>query len=284
MSSSRPITPHGRASPLICSEFREGRNYTNWRPRGSGDWLVIFTVAGAGRVGFGARSHTTQPGELVLFAPGAAQDYSTDLKASLWHLRWAHFEPKPHWKGWLLWPEIGPGVGSLRLGDATAVPVARALERMLVAYRRGGTAAIDLAMNALEEMLIWAYRGTVDERFGRIDARMQKAAQYLATHPSEPFRLEVLARYCALSPSRLSHLFKRELNTTPQRFSEKIRLEYAQHLLEQTNLTINQIASEVGFSDPLYFSRRFRVLYGQTPTSFRLAAHARPERRRPRST
>ncbi len=279
MTPARPTTHHVRADPLVCSEFRMGRNYTNWRPRGSGDWLVIFTVAGAGSLGLGGRSRRLDPGDLVLYAPDAEQDYSTDPETGFWHLRWAHFVPKPHWKGWLMWPEIARGIGCLRLGDGAATSAAHALERMLVASRRGGAAATDLAMNALEETLIWAHRASADEHFGQVDARIQKAAQHLATHPSEPFNAHALARSCGLSVSRLSHLFKRALKATPQQFSERIRLEHARNLLEQTSLPINQIAQEVGFADALYFSRRFRKQTGRTPTGFRHAAQVRAKRR-----
>src|SRR5690606_2714366 len=134
MRSVRPVTPHVNADPLLCSEFREGRSYANWRPRGSGDWLLIFTVGGSGRVAHGEHEQRLGPGDAVLFAPHAPQDYSTDPDAGFWHLRWAHFVPRPHWRAWLPWPEIFRGVGGLELRDQALVSVAAALERMLVAH------------------------------------------------------------------------------------------------------------------------------------------------------
>jgi AraC family transcriptional regulator of arabinose operon len=129
-------------------------------------------------------------------------------------------------------------------------------------------------MNALEEALIWAYREISDEELRSADPRVRRAAHFLASDPSKPFNLLTLARQCGLSASRLSHLFKRDLQTTPQRFSEKIRLDLAEQLLSQTNLSVAEVAHETGFSDPLYFSRRFRQIRGRRASSFR----ARPER------
>jgi AraC family transcriptional regulator, arabinose operon regulatory protein len=269
MSKARPVSPMINASPIVCSEFRKGRGYTNWRPAGSGDWLLISTAGGEGRVVAGGRDIRLGAGDAVLFAPGTAQDYSTDETVGEWHLRWAHFWPRPHWQRWLIWPEIAPGVGRFRLRDARAEAVGVAFARMLAASRLGGASGDDLAMNALEEVLIRAIDFADDRNPSGADPRVQRAARYLADHPDEPFNLGRLAAHCGISPSRLSHLFRAGMGSTPQVFGEKLRLEHARQLLVQTRLTTGEIALEVGFSDPLYFSRRFKRAFGHPPAAAR---------------
>lgn len=269
MRPERAITPSLPAAPIICSEFRRGRTYKNWRPRGTDDWLLILTIAGTGRIVVPDRVIRLQAGDAVLFAPGASQDYSTDEETGQWHLRWAHFHPRPHWLPWLLWPQVAPKVGVRQVGDLAATPIESASQRMLTARRLGGQGWEDFAMNALEETLLWMFRLTGTAQWSGIDPRIQQAAHYLAAHPEQPFRLARLAARCALSPSRFSHLFKAELGVTPQRFSENLRLEFARHLLAQTNLSVSDIAAEVGFEDPLYFSRRYRHMFGHAPTAAR---------------
>jgi len=264
---TRPITPHVGADPLVCSEFQQGRNYTNWRPHGSGDWLLILTCGGAGRVRLTDGERCLYPGDAVLFAPGAAQDYFTDEATGHWHLRWAHFQPRPHWRAWLLWPQIASRVGCVGLRGPAEVAASAALGRMITTHRLGGPAVNDLAMNALEEALLWIFRLSSDDRLAGVDPRVQRAAHHLAAHPGEAFNLGKLAAHCGLSRSRLSHLFRAELGTTPQRLGEKIRLDFAHQLLAQTNLSVGEIAQEVGFTDALYFSRRFRLQFGHAPSA-----------------
>ncbi len=266
MKPHRMVTPSLPADPIICSEFRRGRTYTNWRPGGTNDWLLILTIAGAGRIVVADRIIRLQAGDAVLFAPGAAQDYSTDESTGQWHLRWAHFHPRPHWRPWLLWPQVAPKVSVLQVGDLAATPIERASQRMLTARRLAGPRWEDFAMNALEETLLWLFRLTGTGQSPRIDARIEQAAHYLAAHPEEPFRLVRLAARCGLSPSRFSHLFKAELGVTPQCFAENLRMEFARHLLAQTNLSVSEVAAEVGFEDALYFSRRYRRMFGHAPT------------------
>jgi AraC family transcriptional regulator of arabinose operon len=269
---ARPVTPHVHADPIVCDEFRRGRGYTNWRPRGSGDWLLIFTCGGVGRVRAAGVEHALGSGDAMLYRPGAEQDYFTDAEIGRWHLRWAHFQPRPHWRLRLRWPELAPGVARVSTTGRTRTGAHAALGRMLASSRLGGAGGEDLAMNALEEAILWIFLSISGDAFAAVDERVQRAVQHLAAHPDEPFHLEGLARVCGLSPSRLSHLFRAELGTTPQRFSETLRLDLAQRLLSQTNLSVAEVAAEAGYDDPLYFSRRFRRAFGRPPSA------ARPER------
>ncbi|MEO7190204.1 MAG: helix-turn-helix domain-containing protein [Vicinamibacterales bacterium] len=269
MGPARSITPTLPAAPILCNEFRRGRSYAVWRPRGTDDWLLILTVGGTGRIVIPEGVIRLQTGDAVLFAPGAMQDYATDQEAGSWHLRWAHFHPRPHWLPWLRWPQVAPKVGISRVGHLTATPIDSASQRMLTARWLADQGWEDIAMNALEETLLWLFRLTATAQRSAIDARIQQAARYLAAHPEEPFSLSRLAARCALSPSRFSHLFRAELGMTPQRFSENLRLELARHLLGQTNLSVSEIAAEVGFEDPLYFSRRYRHAFGHAPIAAR---------------
>src|SRR5690606_33751372 len=104
MTHPREITPHVIADPIVCGEFhRQGKSYTNRRPRGSGDWLLIQTLAGAGRIVTGSRVVRLSEGEAVLYRPDTPQDYATDPEVGHWSLRWVHFTAKPQWQPWLAW-------------------------------------------------------------------------------------------------------------------------------------------------------------------------------------
>lgn len=270
MDRPREVTPHVTAAPIVCDEFHQGQNYSNWRPRGTSDWLLIFTLAGAGRIVSEGKPWGLPAGGALLYRPGTAQNYSTDPAAGRWSIRWAHFVAKPHWQPWLLWPEVTRGTGCVRLGAEAAARVGEALNRMIVASRLGGAGATDLAMNALEEALIWTHRAIAGDRWIEIDPRIRRAVAWLAENPARPFALDALARQCGLSPSRLSHLFKKQVRSTPRAFSERLRLDLAEQLLRNTGLSVREVAAAAGFTDPLYFSRRFTRAFGHAPRETRV--------------
>jgi AraC family transcriptional regulator of arabinose operon len=143
------------------------------------------------------------------------------------------------------------------------------MQRM-IARRHGAQAdTVEFAMNALEEALLWAQRAGEGNPHMRLDERVRKAMDYLAARPAEPFRLNVLAKHCGLSESRLSHLFREQTGETPQVYSEELRLRLAQQLLVHSGLRVNEVAAETGFADPFYFAKRFRRFSKYSPSVYR---------------
>ena len=72
-----------------------------------------------------------------------------------------------------------------------------------------------------------------------------------------------------LSTGHFNELFRREVGVPPATYLRNIRVEKACHLLRTTDLTMMQIATQCGFSDPAHFSRTFRTHYEMSPLQFR---------------
>ena len=262
---------------LACNEFRMDESYTNVRPHGGGDWLLIYTVEGVGSiVSRSGKELLVRPGDCIVWSPGEFQDYGTaageEPGSGYWHLLWAHFLPRPEWQPWLRWPRMdGPEsarhlsfpTGQTREGHHAA------LLRMLVTYRSGFPGAFLLAVNALEEALLWGQAALTGGGWAAMDARVRKAMDYLAQNPGRPFDLEQVARHAGLSISRFAHLFKRDTGLTPQRYLEQLRMRQARQLLRLTSLGIGEIAAELGYQDAFYFTNRFRRAEGVSPSEFR---------------
>jgi len=267
---SRLETPHRPVEFVMASEFDRGTDYANWRPGGSGDWLLIYTRAGAGNIVLNGNARRLATGEAVLFSPEVAQDYGTDLEEGRWRLLWAHFRPRPNWRAWIRWPEAVRGVGWLTLpAGEVRESFEAAMLRTAATLKRPHGDAVEFALNALEEALLWAQQATAEDGRARLDDRIRRAMSYLAERSAEPFRLESVARACGLSMSRLSHLFKEQTGQTPQRYSEELRLRLAQQLLAHSSLPVAEIAAETGFEDPFYFTKRFRRFARCSPSEYR---------------
>jgi len=253
---------------LVCSEFQKGPRYANWRPLGSGDWLLIYTAKGSGAYSSTSETLATRVGDAILYAPGEEQRYGTAGRD--WRLLWAHFPARPAWDPWLAWPRASNGVRMITLpsGEIRRSFVA-AMKRMISLSRRNLPGSADIARNALEEALLWAHSGASGDPWFRVDSRLRRAADSLTADLRAPFRLENTARGAGLSVSRFEHLFKQAMACTPQQYLERHRMDHAQSLLRVTSLSIGEIASEVGYEDAFYFTNRFRRYTGQSPSAFR---------------
>jgi len=81
--------------------------------------------------------------------------------------------------------------------------------------------------------------------------------------------IEHLASVAHLSISALERRFKKYLSRTPKQFIRQIRMENARRLLIETNLPIAEVAYQSGFSDHSYFSRHFKIMFGELPSQLR---------------
>jgi AraC-like DNA-binding protein len=97
---------------------------------------------------------------------------------------------------------------------------------------------------------------------------VENALKYIQYNYSDNIGVEDIAYNVGLSRSHLHRIFIKNLSVSPNEFLTKFRINEACTLLKNSDLTINEIASSVGFSDPLYFSRVFKKIKGIPPSKY----------------
>lgn len=102
------------------------------------------------------------------------------------------------------------------------------------------------------------------------DRLMKQAIQYLTLQFTQPISIEQMANSLGYHRGHLCKLFKQTTGLSPMQYLLKIRMERAENLLA-TSMTIEQVASSVGYNDALYFSRKFSSWNGQSPSEYRKA-------------
>ena len=78
-----------------------------------------------------------------------------------------------------------------------------------------------------------------------------------------------MSRAVDISPYYFSKVFKDETGENFIEYLTTIRIEKAKELLRGSNLSMKEICSAVGYSDPNYFSRTFKKNVGVTPTEYK---------------
>jgi len=268
----RTPAPHTRTELISPGAFSRGADYSTWRPGGSGDYLLIYTRSGAGQATTKqGETHALRAGSAALWDDGAYQDYRTDPGAGRWNILWSHFQPHPHWRAWIQWPAQTPGLRIVQLPGAQARVVEKTMESVLREHRTGLPMAEQLAANLFERALIELFRTVSNQAGAGLDPRIRRTVDFLAALPRDGFDADSLAQRAGLSPSRFAHLFREQTGLTPQRLLEQNRLRTAKQLLRETPLSIQEVAGEVGYADPFYFSKRFRRAFGLSPRAWRNA-------------
>lgn len=98
---------------------------------------------------------------------------------------------------------------------------------------------------------------------------LQPAFEYIKQHKSEMLSQKRAAELCHISSGHFSRLFVKETGEHYSNYYAQQKVEWSKQLLEKTDLSINQISDELGFSEPGYFIKTFRKYEGITPAAYR---------------
>src|SRR5262245_23043093 len=99
--------------------------------------------------------------------------------------------------------------------------------------------------------------------------QQHKLARYVEEHLADEVSLASLAELVRLSPYHFARAFKQSFGVPPHRYLTDRRIERAKSLLVQRQLSVTEIALEVGFSEASSFTAAFRKSTGETPTDYR---------------
>lgn len=95
------------------------------------------------------------------------------------------------------------------------------------------------------------------------------AVSHIESHYREALSSTLLAESLAVSAEHLSRRFKEETGENYVDYLNRTRLEKARELLSQTDLTLEVVAREVGFTGYQYLIRRHKKHFGVTPAQHR---------------
>ena len=99
--------------------------------------------------------------------------------------------------------------------------------------------------------------------------RIAMAKDFIISNHEKNITLQDISSIACLSVSHLIRLFRIVFNKSPYQFLTHVRLERAKYYLTNTNTSIQEIVSLVGFENPSSFIRLFRTAYNTTPGTFR---------------
>ena len=245
---SKPARRSKELTPLYAQRFVGPR--TNNPSSAHCFWELTYIFSGRGRI-TGSDPISATPNMLLLIPPGLAHAESSNQSMDT---LWVGLH------GTLLtdWPRRT----ITKIEDAT---IAQPLERLWLLGRmerhQVGMELDSLARQAVAHLQPVEAADPTDWA-GHV-------LQYMHQNLDRVLSVADLANEMSCSEGHLHRRFKSAFDQTPVQYLNRLRLERAIDLMQNTRLTIKQIALRTGFSDPLYFSRVFRQSFGQSPRHMR---------------
>jgi AraC-like DNA-binding protein len=259
-------------------------------PHGHRDLELLYFEHGGGEHRVGRHTWPALTGDVVLIAPGQVHDL-TGIGADA--IGWAvEFSPqdirdvRADSSSLLLWrsnpllnpfvaAEMDPGIGRFRVPDPDRERWVRRLHDLRGELRDqpdGHEGAIAALLLLLLTDVARLARDVAGAMRARDEPLLAQVFEIIESRYTERLTLRDVAAEVGLSGGYLTTLVRERTGRTVVDWILERRLAAARALLLGTDLTVEGTAKRVGFDDPTYFSRRFRLAHGCSPGAWRRAA------------
>ena len=131
------------------------------------------------------------------------------------------------------------------------------------------TTALMLKSFALETVISIVKKHNIDLHTAKYSSCITKALIYIRDNLSAKLTVTKIAENIFVSKSTLTKHFQKELSTSVNEYVTRLIMSEAETLLSSTEFSIGVISEKLGFSDQLYFSRRFKEIHGSSPREYR---------------
>lgn len=217
-------------------------------------WEFVYFVRGSGKIDVPSATLSPQPYHLVVYPPGLPHAETSNPD-----------DPEETIFMTVEVPGDPPAGAHLLLPD-TKGELGWICNKLLEEHRAFGK-------TPLAQAYVAAFLHLVDRLWGKgVPVRhdsIDTVVQHINTNYASDITLEALADIACVSKTHLAHLFRTRLGTSPLRFLHQVRVDTAKRLLGTSIIPVHEVAAQVGFADPLYFSRAFKRATGLSPKAYR---------------
>jgi AraC-like DNA-binding protein len=100
--------------------------------------------------------------------------------------------------------------------------------------------------------------------------RIARSIEYMLENLDQPLSVAKLAAKANISESHYFAMFKRCTGGAPIDYFIRLRMQKACRLLGGTSMSVKEVAAILGYDDPFYFSRVFKLVHRIAPSQYRV--------------
>lgn len=255
-----------------CGTYKLIRRPTHLptQPKITTVYHLLYIASGKARFYFcedDAAETTVTAGNMVLFRPQEFEYFMCNGQDHT-EIFWVHFSGTDV-ETFLQHHGIGNDQRMITTG--TSPEFKRLFRQMIVDNQRKKPLYEESVALTLEYLFVLIHREIIDQSVSvdTVHDEIIQAFHYFADNYNRDISIEEYAEEHHVSTAWFIKRFKQYTKMTPKEYIVSVRMSHAQTLLEQTLYTISEIASIVGYDNPLYFSRVFKKQFGLPPNQYR---------------
>jgi len=230
------------------------------------DYILWWILDGVGRAWVEGREFPLGPGTCLVLPPGSTLTALHDPKRRL-RVFYAHADFFDH-QGCKLTP------ATLTLPPMPVVvndlAAFEPLARQIVEGHTAGTAAGILRRDlALRLALVQIHEAAQTQAVRADGTKLAAVLLAVRENPGLAWTVPEMARRAGLSVSQTARRMRALTGQSPQAFVIRARIERARRLMEESTMSLKQIAEALGYTDVYFFHRQFKSVAGMTPGQWR---------------
>lgn len=240
------------------------------RPEPISQYVLLYCIEGRGWFQTDGPVHNLEKDQLVILPAGIPHRYGAD-EENPWTIYWVHFKgsiAEYLSEGMDTPVSLTPGIMS-RIKDRNDL-----FEEIYNSMTMGFN--IDNLCYACSAFLHYlsSIKYVTSYRYGITGDAVEQdivpaAIHYMEENIEKKLSLSDITSHIGYSQSHFSLLFRKQTGYSPSAFFNHLKIQRACHLLNFTDMKINQICYKVGIDDCYYFSRLFSKIMGTSPEKYR---------------
>jgi AraC-like DNA-binding protein len=241
---------------------------------------IIYVVAGTGVQAINSAEFAYKPGHMFVIAPDDSHRFDIKTPTQFFFIRFNDSyiqakEPGPMQRIEAILNNAGQEPGCVLKSDADK-PVAKALMAALIEeHNKKGLYHKELINQYISTLLVIISRNLMMSFPSAInehsDNKAVKILHYVQANIYSPNLLkgENISQKFGISEAYIGRYFRKHMNETLQQYIMNYRLKLIDNRLQHTNMQVNEIANEFGFTDKSHLNRIYKKHKGLNPTAFR---------------
>ena len=251
-----------------AGHFPEAKYHKVNRPDGCPNYILIFCLGGNGYIKMHNKNEAVEEGQAFLIPADTAHEYGSIANGS-WRLYWAHFNGSEA-EG--LYQTLSNNGEDITLFLSNPAPISKAFENTIRWVQRAQTINALISLSGSVANLFGILSDLKRSKVKQVRLAEERIRNTIITMEQTlriPMTLEQLSEEALMSVPYYCSLFKKQTGSTPMQVYAKLRIKAACQLLGETQLTVKEVAAEVGYDDAYYFSRAFKKVMGMSPSHYR---------------
>jgi len=244
--------------------YPHAKNHFRRRKNGISEHILIYCIAGRGTVQLGGTKYHLQPNHFFII-PGMQPHAYWASEKSPWSIYWLHFGGERSVAFKEKFRKIIPIENTLnsRIGDRINL-FNEMLTSLETGFSKNNIEYANLCLNSL--LASFFYYDTYRSVKGHTSTDpVDQSILYMQRNIEQNLTISELSAHIQLSESHYSKLFRNKTGMSPMEYLINLKMQEAIRLLTNRSLRIKEVAFQLGYNDPCYFSRVFTRQVGVNP-------------------